>query len=59
MKKALLALPELVMESLQQHQGPSDVHSNMELGTKELTELGRTGDPVGVGGMLATPGQPS
>lgn len=40
MRKALLALPELVMETSQENQGPSDMLSTMELGTKEFTELG-------------------
>lgn len=40
MRKTLPALPELVMETSQEHQGPSDTQSTTELGTKEFTELG-------------------
>lgn len=56
MRKALLALPELVMETSQEHQGPSDtLLSAKELGTKEFTELGRAGGGLGgaQGGTLA------
>lgn len=55
MRKALLALPELVMETSQEHQGPSDTLSTLELGTKEFTELGRAGGGLGgaQGGTLA------
>lgn len=51
MKKALLALPKLVMETLE-HQGLSDTHSHMELGTKEFTELGGAGGGLGWGRYL-------
>ena len=43
MRKTLPALPELVMETSQEHQGPSDTQSTTELGTKEFTEPGRRG----------------
>lgn len=58
MRKTLPALPELVMETSQEHQGPSDTQSTTELGTKEFTELGgwgRAGGDLGgarVGGLL-------
>lgn len=57
--KTLLTLPELVMETSQEHPGPSDPQSTTELRTKEFTELGRAGDLGGAsGGMLAAPRQP-
>lgn len=41
-RTAPLALPELVMETSQEHQGPSAMQSTMEPGgTKKNTELGR------------------
>ena len=44
MRKTLPALPELVMETSQEHEGPSDTQSTTELGTKEFTELGGGGE---------------
>lgn len=46
-------MPELVMETSQEHQGPSDMQSTIGLGTKEFTELRRAGDLGGTQGRKA------